>query len=151
VQNYSGQIAAGATVEYLQKLGMDRIDAWERKLNGFLTKELLDRYGDTGWFKIIGPRNPDQRGGIFTFEIKRPNAVGITEDLSARSNIMIRDGVFCVHSYFNKLYGPDWTKPRLPSEHRMVYRLSLYFYNTMDECRAFLEALHAIFEERSYI
>jgi cysteine desulfurase/selenocysteine lyase len=151
VQNYAGQIAAGAAVEYLQTVGMERIDAWERKLNGFLTEELLDRYGRTGWFGIIGPREPGQRSGILTFEITRPNAVGITEELSARKNIMIRDGVFCVHSYFNKRYGPDWTKPRPPSEHRMVYRLSLYFYNTLEECRTFLDTLHEIFEERSYI
>ncbi|MBN1380740.1 MAG: aminotransferase class V-fold PLP-dependent enzyme [Deltaproteobacteria bacterium] len=151
VQNYAGQIAAGAAVNYLQAIGMDRIDKRETELNGFLTEELLKRYGDTGWFRIIGPREAAQRGGLLTFEIKRPNAVGITEELSARSSIMIRDGVFCVHSYFNKLYGEGWTRPKPPSEHKMVYRLSLYFYNTLEECRTFLDTLHDIFEERSYI
>ena len=42
------------------------------------------------------------RGGILTFEVKRPNALGIAVELSEKSNVMIRDGVFCVHPYFNK-------------------------------------------------
>jgi selenocysteine lyase/cysteine desulfurase len=94
---------------------------------------------------------PGHRAGILTFEIKRPNAVGIAEELSDRENIMIRDGVFCVHSYLNNKYGEGWMRPRLPSEHRMIYRVSLYFYNTLEECRIFLDALRAVFEERSYI
>lgn len=51
----------------------------------------------------------------------------------------------------NKAFGQGWTKPRLPTEHRMVYRLSLYFYNTIEECHIFLETLQEIFEERSYL
>ena len=150
VQNYEGQIAAGAAVKYLQAIGMDNISAWEHKLNDFLTNELLERYGDTEWFRILGPCDAGQRGGILTFEVKRPNAVGIGEELSARNNIMIRDGVFCAHSYFNKLYGEGWMRPKHPSEHRMVYRVSLYFYNTMEECRIFLDTLQEIFQERCY-
>ena len=120
-------------------------------MNCFLTEHLLNRYGETGWFRILGPHDPCLRGGILTFEIKRPNAVGLSEELDARNNIMIRDGLFCVHSYLNKIFGPGWTKPRLPAEHRMVYRLSLYFYNTIEECRIFLETLQEIFEERGYL
>jgi cysteine desulfurase/selenocysteine lyase len=120
-------------------------------LNEFLTKELLKRYGDTGWFHIIGPQESAKRGGILTFEVKRPNAVGIAEELSDKNNIMIRDGVFCVHSYFNYKFGLGWLRPRQPSEHRMLYRVSLYFYNTLEECQVFLDTLQNIFEERSYI
>jgi cysteine desulfurase/selenocysteine lyase len=151
VQNYPGQIAAGTAIEYLQNIGMEKISNQMNLLNNFLTKELLKRYGDTGWFRILGPADTSQRAGILTFEVKRPNAVGIAEELSDKSNIMIRDGVFCVHSYLNYKYGEGWMRPRLPSEHRMTYRISLYFYNTFEECRIFLDTLHAIFEERSYI
>ena len=94
---------------------------------------------------------PCKAGGILTFEVKRPNAVGIAEELSEKSNIMIRDGVFCAHSYFNEQFGQGWTRPKSHSEHRMVYRVSFYFYNTIEECRIFLETLDEIFKERSYI
>jgi cysteine desulfurase / selenocysteine lyase len=151
VQDYAGQIASAAALNYLQQIGMDKIRARETQMNSYLTRELLDRYGRTGWFRILGPRAAERRGGILTFEVKRPNAVGIAEELDLKRNIMIRDGAFCVHSYLNKEFGPNWISPRLPSEHRMTYRVSLYFYNTLTECEAFLSALDEIFKERSYI
>ncbi|MDD5701748.1 MAG: aminotransferase class V-fold PLP-dependent enzyme [Dehalococcoidales bacterium] len=151
IQNYPGQIATAAAIRFLQRIGMPEINAIEKRLNSYLTEQILEQYGDTGWFQILGPQDPAQRGGILTFEVKRPNAVGLAEELNSRNNIMIRDGVFCVHAYLNKIFGPDWTRPRLPGEHRMTYRVSLYFYNTLEECRVFLDTLHDIFKERSYI
>ena len=151
IQNYPGQIAAGEAVKYLQQIGMEQITAHEKMLNSFLTLELMRRYGSSGWFRILGPQDPSQRAGILTFEVKRPNAVGIAEELSEKSNIMIRDGVFCAHSYFNAQFGQGWTRPKSHSEHRMVYRVSFYFYNTFEECRIFLDTLNEIFKERSYI
>jgi cysteine desulfurase / selenocysteine lyase len=151
IQNYAGLIAAGTAVCYLQRLGMGAIAAHEQQLNQFLTEELLSRYGGTGWFRILGPRNAAQRGGIVTFEVQRPNAIGIADGLSRKNNIMIRDGVFCVHSYFNARYGQGWMRPKSHKEHRMIYRVSFYLYNTIEECRVFVETLNDIFEERCYI
>ncbi len=51
--------------------------------------------------QVLGPRDSKKRAGVLTFEVRRPNAVGIAEELSKKSNVMVRDGVFCVHSYFN--------------------------------------------------
>ncbi len=151
LQNYSGQVAAGEAVKYIQKIGLDNIGEQEKRLNKYLTAKLLEEYGSTGWFRIFGPQDAELRGGILTFEVKRPNALGIAEDLDVRSNIMIRDSVFCVHSYFNQQFGQGWTEPRPPEEHRMVYRVSLYFYNTIEECDFFLKTLHDVFKERCYI
>jgi cysteine desulfurase/selenocysteine lyase len=151
IQNYPAQIASGVALQYLQQIGMDRIQDHETRLNGFLTEALMDRYGDTGWFKILGPSDARQRGGILTFEVARPNAFGIAEELNQKSNIMIRDGVFCAHAYFNAKFGSGWTRPKSHSEHRMVYRVSFYLYNTIEECQIFVETLDEIFEERGYI
>lgn len=151
IPDYAGLVAAGAAVEYVRRVGMERIRAHEERLNEHLTGKLLDRYGDTGWFTILGPREARRRGGIVTFEVRRPNAVGIATELDARSNVMIRDGVFCAHSYFNERFGPGWIRPRSHRDHRMVYRVSLYFYNTLDECDVFLETLDEVFKERSYV
>jgi cysteine desulfurase/selenocysteine lyase len=151
IPNYAGQIASGEAVKYLQQIGMERITAHEESLNGYLIEVLLERYGDTGWFNIVGPQDASRRGGILTFEVRRPNAVGIADELNDKNNIMIRDGVFCVHSYFNDRFGPDWLHPKSHREHRMIYRLSLYLYNTFEECDVFLETLDEIFKERSYV
>lgn len=151
LQDYAGQIATGAAVEYLQKVGMDTIKKQEEKLNSYLTGKLMERYGDLGWFHILGPKDPLKRSGILSFEVKRPNANGIAEELSDKSNVMIRDGQFCVHSYLNKTFGVGWSGPQLPNEQRMMYRVSFYFYNTIEECDVFLETLQEIFEERFYV
>jgi cysteine desulfurase / selenocysteine lyase len=151
IQNYPGMIGSGSAIEYLQQIGMDRISAHEKHLNRFLTIELLNRYGDAGWFRILGPCDAAERGGVLTFEVRRPNAVGIAKELNAKGNIMIRDGVFCVHSYFNDQFGRGWTRPRSHRDHRMIYRISLYLYNTEEECRVFIATLDEIFRERSYI
>jgi cysteine desulfurase / selenocysteine lyase len=151
IQNYPAQIASAVAVQYVRQVGIDRISAHEARLNHFLTEELMNRYGNTGWFRILGPQDAAQRGAILTFEVKRPNAVRIAEELSEKSNVMIRDGAFCAHSYFNKQFGQGWAFPKSHSEHRMVYRVSFYLYNTVEECRIFLETLDEIFRERSYI
>jgi cysteine desulfurase/selenocysteine lyase len=151
IQNYAGIIASDAAVKYLQQVGMDRIAAHEKLLNSYLSGKLLNRYGDTGWFTIIGPEEASQRGGILTFVIQRPNAIGIAKELNVKNNIMIRDGAFCAHSYFNERFGVNWTHPKSHQEHRMIYRVSLYLYNTLGECDVFLDTLDEIFVERSYI
>jgi cysteine desulfurase/selenocysteine lyase len=151
IQNYPGQIASGTAVQYLQNIGMERIAAQETMLNSFLTGELTRRYGKMDWFRILGPADAALRGGILSFEVHRPNAVGIAAELSEKNNVMIRDGVFCAHAYFNEQFGQGWAHPRSHAEHRMIYRVSLYFYNTIEECRIFLETLDEIFKERSYI
>jgi cysteine desulfurase / selenocysteine lyase len=151
LQNYAGQIGAGAAASYLQKVGMDKIGAHEKQLNSYLTEQLLKRYGDRGWFRILGPADASKRGGILTFVVKRPNANGIAEELSDKKSVMIRDGQFCVHSYLNKEFGQGWSGPHMPNEQRMIYRVSMYFYNTIEECQVFLEMLHEVFRERAYV
>ena len=151
IPNYPAQIASASAIRYLNEIGMDRIAARERQLNEYLTNELCGRYGDSGWFRIFGPREAAKRGGILTFEVRRPNSTGIATELDQKSNIMIRDGVFCVHSYFNAQFGRGWTRPKSHRDHRMIYRVSLYFYNTLDECRTFVETLDEIFDERCYV
>ena len=64
---------------------------------------------------------------------------------------MIRDGVFCVHSYFNQQFGVNWRHPRSHREHRMIHRISFYLYNTLLECDLFLDTLEEIFAERGYL
>ena len=150
IQDYASIIASGVAVKYLQQIGMERIAAHEKLLNSYLSGKLLSRYGDTGWFTILGPEEASQRGGILTFVIQRPNAIGISKELNAKNNIMIRDGVFCAHSYFNKQFGVNWTRPKSHREHRMIYRISFYLYNTLRECDVFLDTLDEIFVERSY-
>jgi len=56
----------------------------------------------------------------------------VAEILNESANVMVRSGMHCVHSWFNK--------------HKIEgsARASLYFYNTEEECRIFIEEVSKI-------
>jgi len=162
LQNFAGIIGTGAAADYLRGIGMESIAAHESELNRFVAKGLADLRDE---FDIFGPEDPSLRGGITNLCSKRrglvrvPRArflevaghmwdvtgpkstradaqvVGLDELLNGWSNIMVRSGLFCAHSWFHA---------RNISPERQTARVSLYFYNTLDECRSFLETLHRI-------
>ncbi|MFA5142111.1 MAG: cysteine desulfurase [Candidatus Woesearchaeota archaeon] len=126
LQHYAGMIGFGAAVKYLSALGMDKIHDHEIKLNTILTQEL-------GYMvDIIGPKDPKERSGIFSFNVKcmDPHEVAIMLDTAYK--IAVRSGNHCVHSWFNA--------------HNMKgsARASLYLYNTSDECKVFVDAVKDI-------
>ncbi|MBU1262621.1 aminotransferase class V-fold PLP-dependent enzyme [bacterium] len=134
LQNYAGMIGSGAAASYLMDIGADNIVEHELGLNRFLT-ENLSQYED---IEIIGPGDPKLRGGIVTFFIKRLGLGDIGERLDQDNNIMVRCGTFCVHSWFNG---------RKINLNLSPVRISLYFYNTLEECEIFLKTFERIMEE----
>jgi cysteine desulfurase/selenocysteine lyase len=128
LQDYAGIIGLGAAVNYLQKIGFDSIQKQEHLLNTALSDEMLKIPGIT----LIGPNNPVQRGGIFSFYKQGADSHQIALMLDQMANIEVRSGQHCVHSWFHahKLAGS--------------VRVSFYFYNTLDEVNTFLENFHQI-------
>jgi len=92
IQNYPAQIASephNILTEY-----RDGANYGSRtKVNSFLTAELMSRYGDTGWFRILGLRTRRKEAA---FELRGAQAEcrRNSAELSEKSNIMIREGVF---------------------------------------------------------
>ena len=123
LQNYAGIIGAGAAIEYLAGIGLDKIGSHEYKLNKLMTAALEDEKR----IEIIGPKDPKLRCGIFGFNIKGMNSHDIALALDECANIMIRSGKQCVHSWFNahKIDG--------------CARASVYLYNTEKEVGIFIE------------
>ncbi|MBW3021203.1 cysteine desulfurase [Candidatus Woesearchaeota archaeon] len=115
LQNYAGIVGLGEACEYLSKLKLKKIQEHEIKLNKILTEELKD------FVKIIGPKNPELRGGIFNFYIEGVDMHNFSTMLDSASSIMTRSGQHCVHSYYNGRKLPITT------------RISLYAYNTEEE------------------
>jgi cysteine desulfurase / selenocysteine lyase len=128
LQDYAGIIGLGAAAVYLQKIGWDAIHKQEVQLNTALTEGLLKFPG----IHIIGPQNPALRGSILTFYKEGADSHQVAIMLDQMANIEIRSGQHCVHSWFNahKIAGSA--------------RISLYFYNTLDEVNTFLEAYQKI-------
>jgi cysteine desulfurase/selenocysteine lyase len=136
LQNYAGQIGAGAAAKYLQNISMKKIEQYDYKLNKNLTKE-IKKYPE---IRIIGPKDPKERSGILSFRIEKEGKLLIqpqiiSELLDKESNIMTRSGCLCVHSWFNSR-----------NMDIGVTRVSVYFYNTKDEIKIFLSTLKKIME-----
>jgi len=120
LQHYSGIIGFAEACRYLKKIGLNNINKHEIELNKFITNELLS------YVELIGPEDAEQRAGIFSFNIKGIDPHHVAVALDSSSNIMIRSGQHCVHSWFNA--------------HKMdgSARASLYLYNTKEEAELFV-------------
>jgi len=128
LQNYAGIIGLGEAVKYIEKIGLKNIAAQEYKLNKFITEEIT-KIPD---LKIIGPADPALRGGIVSFYVNGVDSRQIALMLDETADVMIRAGQHCAHSWFHSR-GMEGSA-----------RASLYFYNTIDECRVFVQNLKKI-------
>ena len=128
IQDYAGILGLGEAVRYLEKIGFENIARHEYELNKFVTLELKksDR------IKIIGPVDASLRSGIFSFWIEGIESHQVAIMLDEMSGIMVRSGQHCVHSWFNS------------RGIKSSVRASLYFYNTMDEARVFVDSINKI-------
>ena len=98
------------------------------KLNKLITDELVK----IPQVKIIGPQDPTLRGGIISFYVEGLDSHQIALVLDENSNVAVRSGQFCVHSWF--------------TDHKVkdAVRVSLYFYNTLEEAVIFVDNLNKI-------
>jgi len=128
LQNYAGIIGLGEAVKYLGKIGFDNIAEHELKLNAYITNEILK----IPKIKIIGPKEPEKRSGIINFYIDNTDMHQVALMLDNMANIAIRSGQHCVHSWFNN------------KKIENSARVSLCFYNTMEEAELFIINLKKI-------
>ena len=132
LQNYAGAIGLAAACEYLDKIGLDKIEAHEIELNKIITEGISSISG----LHILGPKQAELRGGIISFVIDGLDMHYVAQLLDKMSNIAVRSGQHCVHSWFNA--------HKLPGS----VRASLYLYNTKEEAKVFIDTLKKIAELR---
>lgn len=127
LQNYAGSIGLGEAVRYIERIGRERIERHEVELNRLISGRLLQMDG----VSILGPEQPELRGGVISFNIEGLNHHDIAIMLDEK-DIMVRSGQHCVHSWFNA--------------HKMAgcVRASLYLYNTKEEAEKFVDAVAEI-------
>lgn len=127
LQDYAGAIGAGAATDFLTDIGMKNIEEHRYELNRYITDEMKN----IPEVSVIGPIDPRLRGGVICFTVENRESHDIAMFLD-ETNIMVRSGVFCVHS---------WFKAR---NIRGAVRASFYLYNTMEECEIFVEKIKEI-------
>lgn len=130
LENYSGIIGAGAALDYLKNIGMKNVAEHERHLQ----RLIQDGIGDIDNLHVIGPEDPDKRGGVFSFNIDGLNPHDIAMMLDNMDGIMIRSGMHCAHPFLvsRKIDG--------------TARASVYIYNDDNDIKRFISALKKIVE-----
>lgn len=128
LQDYAGIIGLGAAIKYLSSIGFKEIKEHELALNKYITEEIAK----IPRIKIIGPEDAALRSGIISFYIDGIDMHQIGTMLEEMSAIMIRVGQHCVHSWYND------------RKIKNSARISLYFYNTMEEAQELIKSLNKI-------
>jgi len=123
-------IGLGAAVDYLQNLGMENIESYEKEL----TKQMYEEFIKLPKVELYGPE-PKNKIGITAFNVNglNPHDVALALDVSA--NIMIRSGHQCALPLAKNIIRKSGS-----------VRASVYFYNTRDEIDRFVSAVREIAE-----
>ncbi len=94
----AGIFGLGQAVDYLNKIGMEKIRQHEKNL----TQYALSKLGEINDLTIYGPRHVNDRGGVITFNIKgvHPHDVAAVLD---EEDICVRSGHHCAMPLHEKI------------------------------------------------
>jgi cysteine desulfurase/selenocysteine lyase len=125
--NIAGGIGLGAALDYLNRIGLDRIAAYEHELLVYGTEQLLKIPG----LRMIGTAR--EKAAVLSFVIEgiHPHDIGTVLD---RQGIAVRTGHHCAQPVMDWFHIPATT------------RASLAFYNTMGEIDALAAGLRRVEE-----
>jgi cysteine desulfurase/selenocysteine lyase len=125
--NIAGGIGLGAALDYVMKIGMDRIAAYEHELLLYGTEALQRIPG----LKLIGTAREKAAVLSFVMEGIHPHDIGTVLD---RQGIAVRTGHHCAQPVMDWFHVPATT------------RASLAFYNTAAEIDALAAGLYNVKE-----
>lgn len=117
-------VGLGVAVDYLTKIGIERIRAHEVELVTYA----LERLREIDDITIYGAAPPEQRGGVIAFNIGKIHPHDLATFLDTHG-ICIRAGHHCAQPLMRRL------------NVAATARASFYLYNTPDEIDALVEAL----------
>jgi len=123
----SGVIGLGSAIDYLKKIGMDKVREHEKKLTEYALSELLKIKN----IDIYGPLNPEIRGGVIAFNLAgiHPHDVAAILDTEG---IAVRPGHACCKPLMNRLGILAMT------------RASFYIYNIQEEVDCLVKGLEKV-------
>ena len=114
----------GATIKYLEDIGLENIESYTKEL----TKYLYDELSKISNIKIYGTNEIGDRVSLVSFNLEGVHPHDLTSFLDEKG-ICIRAGHQCTQPLLGKLGAYS------------VARASLYFYNTKEEIDFFIEVL----------
>jgi cysteine desulfurase/selenocysteine lyase len=122
--NIAGVIGFGAALDYLNRIGMDRVRDHEIDI----TKYALAALKDFKNVKLYGPQDAVDRGGVISFNIADIHPHDLATIMNERG-IAIRSGHHCAQVLMERL------------DVSATSRASFYIYNTKEEVDTFIDAL----------
>ena len=125
--NIAGGVGLGAAVDYLEKIGMDRIRQHELELTCYL----IDKLKGFDNLTIYGPEEPTRRTGVVSFNVNNIPAHRVAILLDEIGRIAIRSGNHCAFLLTHKILKQPFG----------TARVSFYLYNTLEEVDKFTETL----------
>ena len=124
VPNMAQAVGLGAAIDYLNKIGMDKIHQHEMQM----TKYFLEQLQEVPTLKIIGPTDLTLRGSCISFTVGQIHPHDLGQYLDSQG-IAVRTGHHCAWPLTRKLGVPATT------------RASLYLYNYEEECDLLVDAI----------
>ncbi|HEV2317889.1 MAG TPA: SufS family cysteine desulfurase [Thermoplasmata archaeon] len=121
-----GAIGLGAAIDYLQRVGLDEIQAHESSLTEHAHREALERF--EGRLRVYGPPPGEDRDAIFSFALDGVHPHDIASLLDAEG-IAIRSGHHCAQPLMERLGVPA------------LARASCYLYTLPEELDRMFDAL----------
>ena len=124
VPNMAQAVGLGAAIDYLNKVGLDRIHAHEVEL----TKKALAGLQTIEGLSIIGPKDLEMRGGVVSFAIDgiHPHDLGQALD---QFGIAVRTGHHCAWPLMKRFKTVATT------------RSSFYLYNDLEDIAALVDGV----------
>ncbi len=129
--NIEGGIGHGAAIEYLNKLGIEKVRAHEKELVSYALKNLEDVKG----IEVYGYKEGrDEKAGVISFNINgaHPHDVATIFD---SEGICIRAGHHCAMPLVKSILGEP-----------AVARMSFYIYNSEEDLDAAVSAISKVRE-----
>jgi cysteine desulfurase/selenocysteine lyase len=120
----AGAIGMGAAIDFLSDIGMDQVQAHERKV----LRYAMDRVGSIEGIRIYGPESLDEHSAVVSFTLGDAHPHDISTILDAEG-IAIRAGHHCAQLVM-KHFGISATA-----------RASFYLYNTQEDVDRLVEGL----------
>ena len=114
----------GATIKYLEDIGLENIESYTKEL----TKYLYDELSKISNIKIYGTNEISERVSLVSFNLEGVHPHDLTSFLDEKG-ICIRAGHQCTQPLLGKLGAYS------------VARASLYFYNSKEEIDFFIQVL----------
>jgi len=131
--NAAGAVALAAAIDYLQKVGYDRISETELRL----TTKAVNGLKSIPYVHILGSDDPREHHGIIAFTIEGVHPHDVASILEA-DGIDVRAGHHCAQPLLEHLGVGSAT------------RASIMFYNTEEEIDAFIESVSSVRRRMGY-